>query len=145
MEKDTALRLIFCKLRRYILLDIVRIRVVQSYFPISFWFPECGMGNGDSGAIFLHKGLLRAKLGWEANMILTKKHLHELLPHIELSIKWAFNLFNDPCDGEFHIPISGTTNFLGLGVEYGYFTLLKFINSCTLFNSIIGKNLSSGF
>lgn len=98
-----------------------------------FSVEECNEGSGAAcGAIFLNKGfedLLRRKLGDQANTILTARRLNEAIRYFENSIKRAFNPFDDACDDEYDIPLSGAKDMPSIDLEDGYLKLSKF-NSC---------------
>ena len=95
-----------------------------------FSVEECNEGSGAAcGAIFLNKGfenLLRTKLGDQANTILTARRLNEAIRYFENSIKRAFNPFDDACDDEYDIPLSGARDMPGIDLEDGYLKLSKF-------------------
>jgi hypothetical protein len=95
-----------------------------------FSVEECNEGSGAAcGAIFLNKGfedLLRKKLGNQANAILTVRRLSEAIRYFENSIKRAFNPFDDACDDEYDIPLSGARDMPSIDLEDGYLKLSKF-------------------
>jgi hypothetical protein len=78
--------------------------------------------------MYLNKGfeaLLRKKLGPQADTILTPRRLKASMTYFESSIKCNFNPYDEACDMEYEVPLSGTIDIPEIGLEEGYMKLSR--------------------
>ena len=78
--------------------------------------------------MYLTKGfeaLLRKKMGPQVDAILTPRRLKAALTYFESSIKCSFNPYDEACDLEYEIPLSGAIDIPEIGLDEGYMKLSR--------------------
>jgi hypothetical protein len=73
---------------------------------------------------------------------LTGRRLAEIDRWFEYTIKSRFNPYEETCETEFEIPISGVPDDLDVGLEEGYLKLLKYIFAMAVL-TILGTRLKA--
>jgi hypothetical protein len=94
-----------------------------------FKVEECTVGTGAAcGAIYLDRGfevLLRKKFGRAGTNVLDERRLADLIRQFDSSIKRQFNPFDECCETEFNIPVSGVQDIPEIGIHDGYLFISK--------------------